>query len=89
MIDTHNPLTKTTTHAPEGLPKQTVSGVAPKPHMAVPGQVDLRMTDITQEEMTAGKKASDFYSQRRQAELDYGGKFMERRMAKIKEIPKT
>ena len=84
MIDTHNPLTKTTTHAPEGLPKQTVPGAAPKPHMAAPAHPDLMMTDITQEELTAGKKASEFYAQRRQAELDYGAKFAERRMEKIK-----
>ena len=85
----HNPLldpkTGHTVYAPEGLPQQDVLGVAPQPHMAEPAKPDHMMTDITHDEMAAGKRASDYYSQRRQAELDYGKNFALRRIERIKE----
>jgi hypothetical protein len=85
LLDPHSGSEHTTVYAPEGLPKNDVLGTAPTPHMSEPIKSDHMMTDITFDEMTAGKKASDYYSQRRQAELDYGKNFALRRVERIKE----
>jgi hypothetical protein len=53
--------------------------------MSTADSADHMMTDITHDEMVAGKKAADQYSQRRQAELDYGKRFAERRIARTQE----
>lgn len=68
---------------PEPEPIVETIGLPPTPHMAEPETTDLLMTDITVDEMEAGKQASTQYAKRRQAELDYGKNFLARRSNKI------
>jgi len=74
------PLTSLTQPVIKG---EEVMGIQPDPKMAEPTPLSPLMTDITMEEMKAGKQASDQYARRRKAEMDYGKNFSARRLTKI------
>jgi hypothetical protein len=82
----YTPPATSLTPDPEDIPKNNSEmGSPPAAHMTTVDSVDHMMTDITHDEMAAGKRAADQYSQRRQAELDYGKRFAERRIARTQE----
>jgi hypothetical protein len=88
-VDVYIPPLTSLTPDPEDIPKETeeseVLGSAPISQMAEPAPLDHMMTDITVEEMAAGKKAAEQYAKRREAEFNYGKKFAARRNARIME----
>ena len=69
---------------PDNQKENQVLGEAPSPKMAPIGSEDQLLTDITMQEIAAGKQAAAQYERRRQAEFTYGKTFVAKRNERIK-----